>query len=170
MDIKKLIDPFPIKKEAELIAQSIAKEPKYIKELWQISISNEKNSWRATYLIGKVYNVDPDMVRPYIPKMIKIIPKLQDESKLREYLKLISFEPLTKDISGDFINRCFDLMVHVTTAVAVKVHAMQILFNFTKVEPDLQNELALIIEEQMEHGSAGFCSRGRKILSKMNRS
>lgn len=164
MDLKKLLDPFPIKKEAELAAQSIAEDPKHVRQLWEWCISNEKHFWRATWLMDKVYDVDPNLVRPYIPKMIALIPKLEDESKQRQYLKLISYEPLPLDISGEFINRCFDLLINATTAVAVKVHAMQILYNFSSREPDIKNELALILEEQMEHGTAGFCSRAKKLL------
>jgi len=170
MDLGKLLDPFPIKKEAELVAKSIAKNPKHIKALWEICIGDEKHSWRSTWLMDKVYDIAPELVRPYIPKMIKLIPTLENESKQRQYLKLISSEPLPRNISGDFINRCFDLLISSTTAIAVKVHAMQILYNFSQKEPDIKNELALIIEEQMENGTAGFCSRGRKILKKINTS
>ncbi|NOU58394.1 hypothetical protein [Marinifilum caeruleilacunae] len=167
MDLKKLLDPFPMKQEAQLVAQRIAEDPKHVQQLWEWCISNEKHSWRATWLMDKVYDIDPDLVRPYIPKMIAIIPNLNDESKQRQYLKLISAETLPSDISGEFINSCFDFLISTTTPVAVKVHAMQILYHFSLIEPDIQHELALIIEEQMENGTAGFCSRGRKILKKI---
>lgn len=169
MDFEKLLDPFPIKKEAELVAQSIAKNPKHIKALWEICISNEKHSWRATWILDKVYDIAPDLVRIYIPQMIELIPSLTNESKLRQYLKLISLEPIPSNISGDFINYCFDALISTTSAIAIKVYAMQILYNFSLQEPDLQNELALVIEEQMENGSAGFCSRGRRILKAINK-
>lgn len=167
MDLKELLDPFPMKKEAELVAHRIAEEPEYMHQLWEIAISNEKHSWRATWLMDKVYFINQDLIRPYLPQIIDMIPDLEDESKQRQFLKIISMEPLPKNISGSFINRCFDLLISSTTAVAVKVHAMQILFNFAQTEPDLKNELALIIEEQMENGTAGLCSRGRKLLKKL---
>jgi hypothetical protein len=167
MNLKELLDPFPMKKEAELVAHRIAEEPEYVNQLWEIAISNEKHSWRATWLMDKVYLINQDLIRPYLPQIIDMIPDLEDESKQRQLLKLISMEPLPKNISGSFINKCFDLLIASTTAVAVKVHAMQILFNFTQTEPDLKNELALIIEEQMENGTAGFCSRGKKLLKKL---
>lgn len=157
-----------MKKEAELVAQSIAKDPMHVQQLWEWCISEEKHSWRATWLMDKVYDIDPELVRPYIPKMIALIPTLPDESKLRQYLKLISSESLPQDIPGEFINRCFDLLTESSTAIAVKVHAMQVLYHFSLTEPDIQNELALIIEEQMEYGSTGFCSRARKILKKLS--
>ncbi|MDQ1770329.1 hypothetical protein GQR60_03770 [Labilibaculum sp. A4] len=168
MELKKLLDPFPVKEEARLVARSIAENPTYIKELWDICISNENHSWRATWILDKVYDIAPDLVRLYLPQMIEIVPTLSNESKLRQYLKLISLEPLPSNISGDFINYCFDTLISSTSAIAIKVYAMQILYNFSLQEPDIQNELALVIEEQMENGSAGYCSRARRILKAIN--
>ncbi|PKQ60635.1 hypothetical protein BZG02_18780 [Labilibaculum filiforme] len=169
MELKKLLDPFPVKEEALLIAQSISENPVYMNDLWKICISSKKHSWRATWLLDKVYDIAPDLVRLYIPQMIELIPKLQNESKLRQYLKLISLEPLPTNISGDFINYCFDALISSTSAIAIKVYAMQILYNFSLQEPDIQGELTLIIEEQMENGSAGYCSRARKILKAIHK-
>jgi hypothetical protein len=169
MELKKLLDPFPVKEEAKLIAQSIAENPTYMNELWDICINNEKHSWRATWILDKVYDISPDLVRLYLPQMIELVPSLTNESKLRQYLKLISLEPIPRNISGDFIIYCFNALISTTSAIAIKVYAMQILYNFSLKEPDIQNELALIIEEQMENGSAGLCSRGRKILKAINK-
>ncbi len=169
MELKKLLDPFPVKEEAKLAAQSITENPIYMKELWEICISNEKHSWRATWILDKVYDIAPDLVRLYLPQMIELVPSLTNESKLRQYLKLISSEPIPSNISGDFINYCFDVLITKTSAIAIKVYAMQTLYNFSLQEPDLQNELALVIEEQMVNGSAGLCSRGRKILKAINK-
>lgn len=170
MNLEKLIDPFPIKEEAILIAKSIAENPSYIKDLWKICISDKKHSWRATWLMDKVYNVAPDLVRLYIPQIIELIPNLDNESKSRQFLKLVSLEPLPKNISGEFINHCFDLLISNTSAVALKVYAMQILYNFSLQEPDIQNELALIIEEGLENGTAGYCSRAKRILKAISKS
>lgn len=169
MELKKLLNPFPVKKEAKLIAKSIVDNPLYMTELWNICISSEKHSWRATWILDKVHNISPDLVRLYLPQMIELVPSLSNESKLRQYLKLISLEPLPNNISGDFINYCFEALISTTSAIAIKVYAMQILYNFSLQEPDLQNELVLVIEEQMENGSAGFCSRGRRILKAINK-
>ncbi|WP_321316282.1 hypothetical protein [Labilibaculum sp.] len=168
MELKKLLDPFPVKEEAKLVAQSIAKNPAYMNELWDICISNEKHSWRATWILDKVYDIAPDLVRLYLPQIIKLVPSLTNESKSRQYLKLISLELLPSNISGDFINYCFDALISRTSAIAIKVYAMQILYNFSLQEPDIQNELTLVIEEQMENGSAGYCSRARRILKAIN--
>ncbi len=49
-------------------------------------------------------------------------------------------------------------------ASAVKAFAMQILCNICEKEPELANELMMIIEDQIPHSSIGFKNRGTKIL------
>ena len=41
---------------------------------------------------------------------------------------------------------------------------MTVLYNITLKIPELADELKIIIEDQMPYGSAGFKSRGKKIL------
>lgn len=167
MDFEAILSTFPGKEAAVLIAKEIANEPKLMPKLWGFATGSHERSWRATWLMDKVYDEAPELIRPYIPQMIQLIPNLECQSKQRQFLKLISAEPLPKKISGHFINSCFDLLISNATPVAVRVYAMQILFNFSQQEPDIKNELALVIEEFMTDGSAGFKCRGKKILKKL---
>ncbi len=167
MDFKAILSTNPGKDAAELIAKEIATEPRHMPKLWEFAIGNHERAWRATWLMDKVYDEAPELIRPYIPQMIELIPSLKCESKQRQLLKLVSCEPLPKNVSGKFINCCFDYLISNSTAIAVKVHAMQILFNFAQQEPDLKNELALVIEECMIEGTTGFNSRARKLLKKL---
>jgi len=168
MNFESILSTFPGKEAAVLIAKEIANNPGQMPKLWEFATSSHERSWRATWLMDKVYDEAPELIRPYIPQMIQMIPNLECQSKQRQFLKLISAEALPKTISGDFINRCFDLLISNATPVAVRVYAMQILFNFSEQEPDIKNELALVIEEFMSDGSAGFKCRGKRILKKLN--
>jgi hypothetical protein len=44
---------------------------------------------------------------------------------------------------------------------------MTVLANLAKKLPELKNELVPLIEDQMPFGSAGFISRGRKVLKEL---
>lgn len=167
MNITEALSQIPNKEQAQLIAHSIVNEPQQMQALWEFSISEHKHSWRGTWIMDKIYELNPELIRIYLPQIIEMIPDLKNESKLRQFLKLISLEPLPQDISGLFINRCFDLLLNRSTAPAVSVHAMQILYNFSLMEPDIQNELQTILHELMEESSAGFKCRAKKILKKM---
>lgn len=166
MDFEAILSTFPGKDAAKLIAKGIAKEPGNMPKLWEFAISDHDKAWRATWLMDKVYDEAPELIRPYLSQMIELMPHLKCESKQRQLLKLISCEPLPKNVSGEFINCCFDYLISSSTAIAVKVHAMQILFNFAQIEPDIKRT-GFVIEEQMIEGTRGFNARGRKLLKNL---
>ena len=70
---------------------------------------------------------------------------------------------------GQLVDLCFERMLSGTVPVAIKVHCMEILFNIVKAEPDLKGELRLAIESRMNQETAGFRSRGRKILKQLHK-
>jgi hypothetical protein len=52
-------------------------------------------------------------------------------------------------------------------AIAIRCSSMSILEKICNRIPELQPELRLILEEQLEHGSAGFKSRAKRVLSRL---
>ena len=46
---------------------------------------------------------------------------------------------------------------------------MTVLSNIACQFPELKDELIMTIEEHMPFGSAGFVSRGRKVLNRLNK-
>jgi predicted nucleic acid-binding OB-fold protein len=67
------------------------------------------------------------------------------------------------------LNFCIEVFTNAAEDIAVRVHAMQILFNIARKEPDFAGELIELIEHEMEyHGSAGISSRGRKLLKRLH--
>jgi hypothetical protein len=63
---------------------------------------------------------------------------------------------------------CIAVFTNSAEPIAIRVHAMQTLFNIAGKEPDFAGELTELIEHELEfHGSAGLVSRGRKLLKKL---
>ena len=118
--------------------------------------------------MDKIYEIDPNLIRSYLPKMMELIPELSNESKIRQFLKIISLEPIPANTSGLFISSCFDLLMNRSTAVAIRIHAMTVLYHFSLIETDIQNELAIVLEELMTESSAGFQCRAKRILKKLH--
>ena len=53
--------------------------------------------------------------------------------------------------------------------MAVKAHAMQIIFHHVLLYPELKGELIAVIEDQAENNSVGFKSRGSILIRKMEK-
>jgi hypothetical protein len=101
--------------------------------------------------------------------MTSFVLTTKNSGKKRHLLKLISLNDIQEENVALLLNHCIDVFTSATEPVAVRVHAMQILFNIAQKEPDFSGELTELIEHEMEyHGSAGLTSRGKKLLKKLS--
>lgn len=132
---------------------------------------SKKESWRALWIIDKIHEKKPASVRPYIPQFIEALPLISNESKLRHLLKLISLNPIPEDQRGTLWDYGLNVLTDASRPIAIRVHAMQILFEISESIPELKPELTQQIEHEIEfHGSAGIESRGKKLLRKLSQS
>ncbi|HBL76160.1 MAG TPA: hypothetical protein DD458_13120 [Prolixibacteraceae bacterium] len=129
-----------------------------------------EGSWRASWLISKIHETYPDQLEPWLDQIIDFLQKTTDSSKKREFLKLISYYPVPEEKTALMLDYCIRHFTSASEPVAVRVHAMQILFNISEREPELKHELIQLIEHEIEyHSSAGIKSRGSKLLRKLYR-
>ncbi len=124
---------------------------------------------RAAWVLGKCAEQHKDLILPHLGPLIANLENPKHEAVLRNTLKALSEIDVPEEHMGTLANLCFDLLLDPKTAIASKVHAMQILANFCEKEPDLAPELRLVIEDQWEHASAGFKSRGKKVLKQLGK-
>jgi len=152
-----------------LIAIYITEHPELIETLMNIALTDcPDTSWRAAWTADKIHEHHPELIVPYLPAMINFALKTADSGKKRHLLKLISLHPIAEDDMARVLHFCIEIFTSAAEPIAVRVHAMQILFNIAQKEPDFTGELIDLIEHEIEyHGSAGIKSRGRKLLEKL---
>jgi hypothetical protein len=152
-----------------LIVRHISDHPEYLNVLIKIALDDSQpQNWRAIWMVDKIHEKHPELILPYLEPMTDFLLTTQNTSKKRHLLKLISLNNLPEENLGRLLNYCIDVFSNAAEPVAVRVHAMQILFNIAQKEPDFSGELIELIEHEMEyHGSAGIASRGNKLLKKL---
>lgn len=132
--------------------------------------SDDAKSWRAAYLIDKINDNYPGLISPFIDEMIEKLKTERSEGKRRHFLKLLSMNDLSINQMGYLTDFCIGVFTSDKEPVAVRVHAMQVLYNISEKQPDLKPEILLFVEHEMEnHFSAGILSRGKKIAQKLRR-
>ena len=154
----------------ELLVKEISSNPDYFRLLMEIALeSPEKKSWRAAYLADKIHDEFPELLQPYLEKIILKLKTEKNDSKKRHFLKLVSMNQVPEKHYGFLVDYCFNALSS-ELPPAVRVHAMQILYNISEVEKDLKPELAQVIEQEIEYRStAGIRSRGKKLLNKLRK-
>ena len=154
----------------ELVSKELIHNPKEFGLLMNIALNHPKQrSWRAAYLVDKIHDAVPEVVIPYLPTIIEQLKTEGNASKRRHWLKLISMNSIEEQYFGFLFDYCIIIFTSAKEAIAVRVHAMQILYNISEYEPDLKPEVLEIIQHELEyHSSAGIQSRGRKLAQKLH--
>lgn len=169
MTEEELIEILDSWENLEIAIQEIIHNTDYFRILLDIAFYNkEQRSWRAAYVVDKINDSHPEMLLPFLDEMIIQLGKEKSSSKKRHFLKLISMNQVDKKHQGSLVNFCLKTFTSAKEPIAVRVHAMQILFNISENEPDLKPEILTVIEHKIKyHSSAGITSRGSKLIKKL---
>lgn len=169
MTEKELYDLLDSWENIELLAVKLSRSPKNFDVLMSLALHHpDQRSWRAAYLADKIHDNFPELLIPYLPAIIKELPFEKSASKRRHWLKLISMNKISESYFGLLFDYCYEAFTSGKEAVAVRVHAMQILYNISESEAELKPELLQIIQHELEQKpSAGIRSRGTKLVKKL---
>lgn len=137
-------------------------------ELLSLFLSDEyRVTQRAAHPLGLLFDRHPHLVQANIGTIIENLKNDVHVAVKRNTVRMLQSMPIPEEYEGFVMQTCFDYLNSRDEPVAVKVFSMTILANLAVKYPDIKNELALIIEELMEFGTAGILSRGRKILKQL---
>ncbi len=150
--------------------QYISEHPEYLEMLFDLSEEDLRHGWRACWLINKIHDRNPAILAPFILRAVNHLLTTSDRSKKRELLRLLAEFPIPAERAVEMLDYCMRHFTSSAEPIAIRVHAMQILFNISELEPDLKPELAELISQEMEfHPSAGIQSRGSKLVAKLRK-
>ena len=170
MDFRSLLTRFPSGMEKELYIRTVGDSEEKFLSLLDISIHDQDPlAWRAAWILDGADEAWPGLASPHIPVIVEALPGLQSEGALRSLLRLLTRHEIPEEGQGLLIDCCFSYLVSELYPVAVKVHAMQIIYNHVLIYPELKEELVTVIEDQIHHNSAGFMSRGRRIIKQLEK-
>jgi len=132
-----------------------------------VDSTDHRLAWRSWWIIDNASEECPELLADKLPQIIGLLISTQDGSLKRHFTRILSRYTIPEDYLVILVNKCFDLM-HPSEPAAVRVFAMQILYNITLQLPDIKGELISVIQTLREEGgSAGFINRSEKLLRKM---
>jgi 8-oxo-dGTP diphosphatase len=170
-DFKNVLVNMMSSREADWIAASAIENADMFRRLYEYSFSSDQRlGLRASWTLNKACDQCPELIDPYIDKIVDALANIKNESALRSFLRILSLtelhkiKPVQHGILADF---CFSILNSGFSSIANKAYSMEILYKLTLIYPELANELTGSILILMEDGSAGIISRGRHILRKL---
>lgn len=171
MDIRKQLLTTHSKENTTLIVKYIGASRERFDELMKLFLYGEyRVIQRAAWVLGDVARLHPQMAMAYLPEMVENLkkPDLHDASK-RNTLRFLQEIEVPEAHWGELAEICFNCLTSMEEAIAIKVFAMTVLLGIVKKVPELKDELRYAIEDQLPYGSAGFKSRGKKVLKALEK-
>lgn len=171
MDVRKQLLFEHTKDNTNLIVAHIGDNQKSFDQLMKLFLANEyRVTQRAAWVVGELARIYPALIVPYYKGLILNLrkPGLHDAVK-RNTLKILQDLEIPERLWGEAADISFNFLLSKEEPIAIKVFSMTVLFNISKHVPEFRDELAIIIEDQMPYGSAGFKSRGKKTLKALNK-
>ena len=153
------------KEQAVKMAEYIGADRDRFKELMELFLGEDyRISQRASWVVGHCFDKHPNLVQPWLPKMVEAMDEARHDAIRRNVVRILQEVDIPESLTGIVADRCFEYLNSPEIPVAIRVFSMTVLYRISIKWPELQRELALVIEEHMPTGSAGFKSRGRKTL------
>jgi 8-oxo-dGTP diphosphatase len=171
-DLQHMINSIMSMKEADWIATSAIENPEIFNKLLEYSYSGDRKlAFRASWTLAKACDKFPELIYPHMINIVESLPLFDNESVHRSLLRIISLTDignLSSRHHGILADHCFTMLKSGTSAIAVKVYSMEILYNLSVIYPELQNELSSSIRILIEDAAAGITARGKLIMKKIN--
>jgi len=140
--------------------------------LFHLFCSNEyRVAQRAAYAVMICADENPGIIVPFLGKMLKNLQREDlHDAVIRNTVRVMQNIEIPAQHQGAVAQTCFDLLNDRSRPIAIRVFAMTVIFNLSKLYPELRQELRLIIESELdEEVKPAFKSRGIKILKALHK-
>ncbi len=170
-----LLNKHPSKAHMKMICGLLMKDERLLPLIFEIiNQGDAQSAMRAAWLLSNLYDLESEALLPYQQQMIQAVLATESDSVRRSLLRIIESGKLSDEDDDEQLGKLFDAclrwMVSESHAIAVRCNAMQVLYRICLIEPELAPEVILNIETLLAHGSAGFKSRGSKIMAALRKS
>ena len=168
MNIKAEILKEHSKEQTLKIAEYIGNDPGRFDELITLILKDEKIiAQRAAWIMSYAVEAHPSLMIPHLKDLLENLRNPVHDAIKRGTIKSLEYIEIPEELMGLVADICFEFLESPKEAIATRVFSMSALYKVCQKEPELSNELKLIIEDHYPHGSAGFKSRARRILKKI---
>lgn len=167
---KALVHPDFSKETRDALVAELASDQVRFDELMELFYAGtEREITRAAWIMRTAGELNPRLIKPHLNRMTQYMRGEVPDAVLRNTLGLFQGIKLPADLWGEVAEVGFDLLNDPKRPAAIRVHAMSTLLNIVKQVPELKQELQLVVEAHLPFGSAGFQSRGKKVLAALRK-
>ncbi|WP_031529387.1 hypothetical protein [Dyadobacter crusticola] len=159
------------KQKAVAIAEYAAASPETFRELVACFLSEDPRLvQRAAHSLSIAARKNPELVQPFTGTLVQQLGRTDvHNAVLRNSARILECVPVPEEFHAELIETAFRIIQDRQSAIAVRVFSLTIVYNLSRIYPELGTELKFVIEERLPFESAAFKSRAAKILASIDR-
>ena len=147
------------------LVDHIGSDPERMADLMRFFLGGDDRAHqRAGWVASHVADVRPQLLIPYQEELLKKIDHPGHPGIRRNALRVLCRLSLPEELWGEAYDRATGVLANPRLPVALHRFAMELAWNICQEVPELAEELRILIDDGMEHGSPGFTSYGGKVL------
>jgi len=172
-ELKSMIDRMGGSSEAEWVASSVVSNPLLLRKLLEFTEGDDSRLvFRSSWVLVKACERNPDIFLPYLKVIVNNLFTTKNGSAERSFLKIVQLtgtSSLSEEMLGQLVDHCFCLLRSPSSAIAVKVYSIDVLYEISKRYAGLTNELAGIAGMLPDDVPAGVKAKCRELIRKLNK-
>lgn len=150
MELKDRLRSGMKKDEVNALVQEALASDEVFAQLAALACSTHKiHAMKASWVIGHASEVDNRMANTFLREWRSTLESTRIGGVQREMVKIISHCDLPNEMEGWFLDKCFMLLNSPASEAASKYHALTFAIKEVKKYPELKEELATILEGQL---------------------
>ncbi|MDD4645311.1 MAG: hypothetical protein PHY99_04915 [Bacteroidales bacterium] len=127
---------------------------------------------RAARVADACCERNPELIRPYLAKMMKDLSGIKDMAVKRVFMHILTRHSWVDDeeAMGMLVDTLFRWMQDDSQAISVRAYSLVILENIAKQYPELKSELTAVLKETLPYwDSTGLQTLGTKTIKRLTR-
>ena len=171
MNLSEVIMAEHSKAQAAMIADIIIQKPGLLDELMKIIFAEEEPLLRrAAWPLRFIHERNKYIFNNYFPIIITKLPEIKSIAIQRNLLYILAYSHIPEFYYGRLLDFTSKILLNTSSSVASIIYSIDIFYNLSKNEPELLNELKLMIELLIPHATAGIRSKSLRTLNKIKKS
>ncbi len=168
MDIIEFLNIDSSRLNADLLVERFEEDNSLFKKL--MDITNQDNyplSMRSSRVIWLIAKKHPGFIKPYLPGMIRRLPRFKVDAVRRNILSILIEVPLPHIDLGKLFDLCYSWLQSDKEPVAIRGNSIIVLYKISEKEPALKAELIELFESQLPCSSGGIEARVRNMVKRL---
>jgi hypothetical protein len=154
------------KAQAQKICNYVGDDPERFAELMKHMLGpvyglSQRAAWPVSYCVQR----HPELIGPYWRKLAHQLEREDAHVAVRRNVaRFLQFVEIPKRYRGRIFDACYQLLSNPAEPVAVRCFSMSVAAKIAEDEPELLDELRVVVSEHPQLMTAGLRSRAQRVL------